>query len=145
MAELKAEGALKFEADGEEIVLTEADLLIDMAQMDGFVSEADGGVTVVIDTNLSEELLEEGFVREIVSKVQTMRKEAGFEVMDHIYVYADKNEKIEDLIKKYAEARRQMTSSQQMRMPSSATLWQQRSLPVQLMVTLRSGTSTARR
>ena len=104
MAELKAEGALKFEADGEEIVLTEADLLIDMAQMDGFVSEADGGVTVVIDTNLSEELLEEGFVREIVSKVQTMRKEAGFEVMDKITVYADGSQKANDIIAANADA-----------------------------------------
>ena len=104
MAELKAEGALKFEADGEEIVLTEADLLIDMAQMDGFVSEADGGVTVVIDTNLSEELLEEGFVREIVSKVQTMRKEAGFEVMDKITVYADGSQKAKDIISSNADA-----------------------------------------
>ena len=104
MAELKAEGALKFEADGEEIVLTEADLLIDMAQMDGFVSEADGGVTVVIDTNLSEELLEEGFVREIVSKVQTMRREAGFEVMDKITVYADGSQKANDIIAANADA-----------------------------------------
>ena len=68
-------------------MLTKDDLLIDMAQTEGYVSEGDNYVTVVLDTNLTPELLEEGFVRELVSKIQTMRKEAGFEVMDHINVY----------------------------------------------------------
>ena len=103
MDTLNEKGALTFDFDGNEVVLTKDDLLIDMAQTEGYVSEADNTVTVVLDTTLTPELLEEGFYREIVSKIQTMRKEAGFEVMDHIYVYADKNEKIADLIKKYAD------------------------------------------
>ena len=81
-----------------EVVLEKEDLLIDMAQVEGYVSESDGNVTVVLDTNLSEELIEEGFVREVISKIQTMRKEAGFEVMDKIIVNVDKNAKIEDII-----------------------------------------------
>ena len=103
MDTLNEKGALTFNFDGNEVVLTKDDLLIDMAQTEGYVSEADNTVTVVLDTTLTPELLEEGFYREIVSKIQTMRKEAGFEVMDHIYVYADKNEKIAELIKKYAD------------------------------------------
>ena len=103
MDTLNEKGALTFNFDGNEVVLTKDDLLIDMAQTEGYVSEADNTVTVVLDTTLTPELLEEGFYREIVSKIQTMRKEAGFEVMDHIYVYVDKNEKIADLIKKYAD------------------------------------------
>jgi isoleucyl-tRNA synthetase len=104
MATLKADGALRFEADGVEIVLAEEDLLIDTAQMEGYVSESDGGVTVVIDTNLSEELLEEGFVRELVSKIQNMRKEAGFEVMDKITVYADGNDKVAAILAANADS-----------------------------------------
>ena len=86
MDELNEKGVLHFEVDGEAVDLTKDDLLIDMAQMEGYVSEGDGDVTVVLDTNLTPELLEEGFVREIISKIQTMRKEAGFEVMDRIAV-----------------------------------------------------------
>ena len=74
-----------------------------MAQTEGFISEGDNTVTVVLDTKLTKELLEEGFYREIVSKIQTMRKEAGFEVMDHISVYADNSERIAEIIKKYAD------------------------------------------
>ncbi|WP_432627267.1 isoleucine--tRNA ligase [Brotaphodocola sp.] len=103
MDELKADGSLKFDFDGEQVVLTEEDLLIDMAQTEGYVSEADGGVTVALDTNLTPELIEEGFVREIVSKVQTMRKEAGFEVTDHIRIYENGNEKIAGLLNKYTD------------------------------------------
>ena len=99
MAELKSTGELKLDIDGQEIVLLEEDLLIDMAQMEGYVSESDHTITVVLDTNLTPELIEEGFVRELVSKIQTMRKEAGFEVMDKIRVYAKDNDKIVDLIK----------------------------------------------
>ena len=98
MKTLKAEGALKFEVDGTEIVLEESDLLIDAAQMEGYVSNTEYETTVVLDTNLTPELIEEGFVREVVSKVQTMRKEAGFEVMDHIRVYFAENEKIKALV-----------------------------------------------
>ena len=84
MAELKDTGSIHFDFGGEEVVLAEEDLLIETAQQEGYVSEADNNVMVVLDTNLTPELIEEGFVREIVSKIQTMRKEAGFEVMDKI-------------------------------------------------------------
>ena len=100
---LNEKGALTFNFDGAEVVLTREDLLIDMAQTEGYVSEGDNTVTVVLDTNLTPELVEEGFYRELVSKIQTMRKEAGFEVMDHIYVYADNNDTITGIIKKYAD------------------------------------------
>mgnify|MGYP000277768496 FL=1 len=103
MDTLNEKGALAFNFDGAEVVLTREDLLIDMAQTEGYVSEGDNTVTVVLDTNLTPELVEEGFYRELVSKIQTMRKEAGFEVMDHIYVYADNNDTITGIIKKYAD------------------------------------------
>ncbi len=93
MDELNAEGALKLNVNGQEVTLFREDLLIESAQTEGYVSENDNGITVVLDTNLSEELLEEGFVREIISKVQTMRKEAGFEVMDKIFVTYEGTEK----------------------------------------------------
>ncbi len=99
MDELKEKGALTFEVNGQEIVLTEDDLLIDMAQMEGYVSEADNDVTVVLDTNLTPELIEEGFVREIISKIQTMRKEAGFEVMDKIQISLADNQVIEGIFR----------------------------------------------
>ena len=100
MDELNEKGTLHFEVNGEAVELTKDDLLIDMAQMEGYVSEGDGDVTVVLDTNLTPELLEEGFVREIISKIQTMRKEAGFEVMDRIAVSYQGNEKIAGIFKK---------------------------------------------
>ena len=98
MDELNANGALKFDLAGGEVVLEQADLLIDMAQMEGYVSESDNHITVVLDTNLTPELLEEGFVREIISKIQTMRKEADFEVMDMITIYAKGNAKVEEIL-----------------------------------------------
>ena len=103
MAELKSTGELKLDINGQEIVLLEEDLLIDMAQMEGYVSESDHTITVVLDTNLTPELIEEGFVRELVSKIQTMRKEAGFEVMDKIRVYAKDNDKIVDIMKNHGD------------------------------------------
>ena len=103
MAELKSTGELKLDIDGQEIVLLEEDLLIDMAQMEGYVSESDHTITVVLDTNLTPELIEEGCVRELVSKIQTMRKEAGFEVMDKIRVYAKDNDKIVDIMKNHGD------------------------------------------
>ena len=103
MAELKSTGELKLDIDGQEIVLLEEDLLIDMAQMEGYVSESDHTITVVLDTNLTPELIEEGFVRELVSKIQTMRKEAGFEVMDKIRVYAKDDDKIVDIMKNHGD------------------------------------------
>ena len=103
MDELNVTGVLKLQVNGQEIELTKEDLLIDMAQMEGYVSESDYGITVVLDTNLTEELLTEGFVREIISKIQTMRKEAGFEVMDKIRVTYDGSEKAEKVFAEYAE------------------------------------------
>ena len=102
MDELNDTGALKLDVNGQEITLFKEDLLIDTKQIDGFVSENDNGITVVLDTNLSEELLEEGFVREIISKIQTMRKEAGFEVMDRIRVTYNGTEKAENVFLKNA-------------------------------------------
>ena len=104
MDELNANGSLKLDIDGQEITLFKEDLLIDTAQIEGYVSENDNGITVVLDTNLTEELLEEGFVREIISKIQTMRKEAGFEVMDKIRVTYTGSEKAESIFAKYAES-----------------------------------------
>lgn len=103
MAELKETGFIKFVVDGENIELKEEDVLIETAQMEGYVTENDKNITVVLDTNLNEELLEEGFVREIISKIQTMRKEAEFEVLDKITVYYSHNEKIENIINKNVE------------------------------------------
>ncbi len=103
MKTLKAEGALKFDVDGIEITLAEEDLLIELAKSDAYVTEADAAVTVVLDINLTEALLEEGFVREIISKVQTMRKEAGFEVMDKITISVAGNDKVADIMKRNEE------------------------------------------
>ena len=103
MDTLNESGALTFDFDGQEVVLTKDDLLIDVAKKDGYVTEEDNYVTVVLDTNLTPELIEEGFVREVISKIQTMRKEAGFEVMDHIAVYQDGNERIAELVKANAD------------------------------------------
>ncbi|MCD8075231.1 MAG: isoleucine--tRNA ligase [Lachnospiraceae bacterium] len=94
MNELKTNGVLKLDIDGNEVLLKEEDLLIDAAQAEGYVSENSGEITVVIDTNLTPELIEEGFVRELISKIQTMRKEAGFEVMDQIRVSVTGNDTI---------------------------------------------------
>lgn len=103
MDELNEKGALTMELAGNVVTLEKDDLLIDIAQKEGFVTEADNVVTVVLDTNLSAELLEEGFVREVISKIQTMRKEAGFEVMDHIKIYQNDNDKISEILNKYAD------------------------------------------
>ncbi len=103
MDEINGSGALKLDINGQEITLFKEDLLIDTAQIEGYVSENDNGITVVLDTNLSEELLEEGFVRELISKIQTMRKEAGFEVMDKIRVTYTGSEKAEEAFEKNTE------------------------------------------
>ena len=83
-----------------EVSLTEEDLLIEMIQKEGYATEADNNITVVLDTNLTEELIEEGFVFEVISKIQTMRKEADFEVMDHIKVAVSGNDRIAEIVKK---------------------------------------------
>ncbi len=103
MEELETTGSLSFDINGSNVVLSKEDLLIDMAQMEGYVTEADNRVTVVLSTDLSEELIEEGFVREIISKIQTMRKEAGYEVMDRIHVYSNGNGRIQDLMERHGE------------------------------------------
>jgi isoleucyl-tRNA synthetase len=89
MAELASGNTVTFEIDGVDVVLAEDDVLSETTQKEGYLSENSSGMTVVIDTNLTPELIEEGFVREIVSKIQTMRKDAGFEVQDHICLYAE--------------------------------------------------------
>lgn len=103
MDELNEKGSLTIDAAGQSVVLFKEDLLIDTAQMEGYVSENDGKITVVLDTNLTPQLLEEGFVREVISKLQTMRKEAGFEVMDHIRVTYEGSERATGLIGKNAK------------------------------------------
>ena len=103
MAELKADGRLTFDVNGETVALLEEDLLIDSAQTEGYASVTDKNVIVVLDTRLTEELVEEGFVREIISKIQTMRKEADFEVTDHIVLSMDGNDKLRAIIEKNSD------------------------------------------
>ena len=103
MDEINETGALKLDVSGQEVTLFKEDLLIDTAQIEGYVSENDNGITVVLDTNLTPELLEEGFVREIISKVQTMRKEADFEVMDRIKVTYNGSEKAEKIFAEHSD------------------------------------------
>ena len=104
MDELNADGALKFDVDGVAVELTKDDLLIDMAQKEGYVSQEDNKMTVVLDTNLTPELVEEGFVYEIISKIQTMRKESGFEVTDHICVSINGNDRLSEIARKNKDA-----------------------------------------
>lgn len=104
MEELNAAGRLRFEVDGTAVELTRDDLLIEMSQKEGYVSEADNAMTVVLDTNLTPELVEEGYVYELISKLQTMRKEAGFEVMDHIRMALNGNEKLFGIAQKNEQA-----------------------------------------
>ena len=101
MDELKANGVLKLVFDGEEVLLTQEDLLIETAQAEGYISENNGDISVVLSTILTPELIEEGFVRELISKIQTMRKEAGFEVMDKIRVSVKDNDKIQTVMQKF--------------------------------------------
>ena len=103
MDELNTNGVLKLNVAGQDIELTKEDLLIEMTQMEGFVANSDKGITVVMDTNLTPELINEGFVREIISKIQTMRKDADFEVMDKIAVTVSGNDKIAKLMEDNSE------------------------------------------
>ena len=103
MKELKETGLLTLDIEGNRVELTEEDLLIETAQTEGYVTETDGDTSVVLDTNLTPELIEEGFVREIISKIQTMRKEAGFEVMDKIHIYVKDNQHIMDIMESHKE------------------------------------------
>ncbi|RRD93160.1 isoleucine--tRNA ligase [Clostridiales bacterium COT073_COT-073] len=109
MDELKANGFIRFEFNGEEVKLAEEDLLIESVKQEGYESAGNQEVTVVIDTTLTPELIEEGYVREVISKVQTMRKEADFEVTDHIsFAYGD-NPKLAAIIEKYADTIKEET------------------------------------
>ena len=103
MDELRANGAISFEANGETVTLSEEDLLIEMTKKEGFESLGDRGVTVVIDKNLTPELIEEGNVREIISKIQTMRKDSGFEVMDNIRIAFSGNDTVAAIAERNAE------------------------------------------
>ena len=103
MAELESTGFLKMTISTGEITLAKEDLLIETQQKDGFFTLTEGGVTVALDTTLTDELIEEGFVREITSKIQTMRKDSGFEVMDHITVYLSGNDKLAKLVEKNSD------------------------------------------
>ena len=98
MAALRAGEPLRFRFDDQEVELQEEDLLIETLQQDRYVSETEGSLTVILDTQLTDALIEEGFVREIISKVQTMRKEAGFEVTDTIRVYVSGNDRIQTIL-----------------------------------------------
>nr|WP_212505789.1 isoleucine--tRNA ligase [Anaerotalea alkaliphila] len=124
MASLQAEGALKLTLEGEEVVLLEEDLLVEPAKKEGFESDTDKGVTVVLDTNLTESLVEEGFVREIISKVQTMRKEAGFEVVDHIRLHVEGNERIQTLVGTHAADIQEETLTDQVEMRMDGDAYQ---------------------
>ena len=104
MDELKTNGAIKFMVGDVEVALAEEDLLIEMTQKEGYMSEAYGNTTVVLDTNLTEELIEEGYVYEVISKVQTMRKDSDFEVMDHINVYLTGSDKLAEVVRKNEKA-----------------------------------------
>ena len=98
MTELEMEGALKFDVAGEAIELTKDDLLIEMQQQEGYQVASDNKITVALDINLTKELIEEGYVLEIISKIQTMRKDSGFEVMDHIKVYVTGSDELARVI-----------------------------------------------
>ena len=102
MDKLNESGSFELNVEGQVIELSKDDVLIEMTQKEGFVASSDKGITVVLDTNLTPELIEEGFVREVISKVQTMRKDAGFEVMDKINLYVSGNDKIADIVNKNA-------------------------------------------
>ena len=99
MDELNTNGSIKFTVNDVDVELVKEDLLIEMAQKEGFISQENWGITVVLDTNLTEELINEGFVLEVISKVQTMRKDSGFEVMDHIKVSLNGNDKLAEIVK----------------------------------------------
>lgn len=103
MAELNEKGSITVQIDGADEIIDKEDLLIDAVQHEGYVSDSGNGVTVVLDTNLTEELIEEGFVRELISKIQNMRKDAGFEVMDHINVYENGNDLLSEILLKNAD------------------------------------------
>ena len=103
MDELNSKGTLTITVEGVAEALTSEDLLVESAQKEGFEAASENGITVVLDTNLTPELINEGLLREIVSKVQTMRKEAGFEVMDHIILSISGNDMLSAVVSENAE------------------------------------------
>ncbi|MCR5684235.1 MAG: DUF5915 domain-containing protein, partial [Lachnospiraceae bacterium] len=103
MDEVNSTGYVTIVLDGSEEKIAKEDLEIAAEKQEGFVTGSDHGITVVIDTNLTPELIEEGYVREVISKVQNMRKDADFEVMDHIKLYVNGNQKIADIALKNAD------------------------------------------
>ena len=103
MDEVNATGSLKLSLPSGDVVLEKDDLLIETAQVEGFESLSDFGITVVLDLHLTDDLIEEGFIRELVSKIQTMRKEADFEVMDMITIYISDNARVEDIVNRRKE------------------------------------------
>ena len=103
VAQLNEKGSITVQIDGTDEVIDKEDLLIEAVRHEGYISESGNGVTVVLDTNLTEELVEEGFVRELISKIQNMRKDAGFEVMDHINVYENGNDLLSNILLKNAD------------------------------------------
>ena len=127
MDKLNAGENLVFDVNGTEVSLSLDDVLVEMSQKEGYMSEADNTVTVVLDCNLSEELVEEGFAAEIISKIQTMRKDSGFEVMDHIKVGIAGNDQL------------------RMKKQSQIRFWRIPSIKMRFMQTAKSGMSTARR
>ncbi len=100
MARLDEGKELKFEVDGTPVSIAREDLLIETTQKGNFVSKSDNGMTVILDTNLTEELIEEGYAAEFISKVQNMRKDSGFEVMDHIRIGITGNDRIATIVEK---------------------------------------------
>ncbi|MBP5780226.1 MAG: isoleucine--tRNA ligase, partial [Clostridia bacterium] len=104
MKQLKETGTMDIVLDGNATPVTEEDLLIEIARMPGYDTQEDGGITVVLDTTLTPELIEAGNVRELTSKIQSMRKEAGFEVTDHITLYIEGNDELAALTVRNASA-----------------------------------------
>ena len=103
MEALNTDGVLKLPEISDEIALEKDDLLIEMTQAEGYAAQSANQITVVLDTNLTPELIEEGFVREIISKIQTMRKEADFEVMDRIAVTYESEDKLAEIFEANGE------------------------------------------
>jgi isoleucyl-tRNA synthetase len=101
--ELNSNGSIKFDINGNEVILTAEDLLITPANKSGFTAQSDSEITVVLDNNLTDELIREGYMRELVSKIQTMRKETGFEVTDHIKLVITADGVVAEVVKTYAE------------------------------------------
>lgn len=102
-SDLKNNGSISFEINGTEISLKEEDLIIEASKKEGYITAIDGQTTVVMDVALDDELIEEGYIREIISKIQTMRKENDFDVVDRIKVYVLNNSKIENIVKKHED------------------------------------------